>query len=86
MARLLAEVQRAEDPARLSAKHEVITQPAYFSSGLRQAGSAHLLTLKFAEHIGVSDNQLPFGVLESVFFSVFQAMAGLLGEPWDPES
>ena len=34
--------------------------------------------LEFAEHIGVSDNQLPFGVLESVFFSLFRAMAGLL--------
>ena len=45
-------------------------------SGLadRSEGSA-----QFAEHIGVSDNQLPFGVLESLF-SFF------LGEPWGPES
>ena len=33
---------------------------------------------KFAEHIGVSDNQLPLGVLESIFFSLFRALGGLL--------
>ena len=33
---------------------------------------------QFAEHIGVSDNQLLLGVLESVFFFLFRAMAGLL--------
>ena len=32
----------------------------------------------FAEHIGVSDNQLPLGVLESIFFSLFRALGGLL--------
>ena len=35
---------------------------------------------KIAEHIGVSDNQPPFGVLESLFSSLFCAMAGLLAE------
>ena len=39
--------------------------------------------IQFAEHIGVSNNQLLFGVLESIFNSLFRAMAagwqGVLG-------
>ena len=39
--------------------------------------------MQFPEHIGVSDNQLLFGVLESVFYSLFRVMAprwqGVLG-------
>lgn len=34
----------------------------------------------------MSDNQLPFGVPETLLFFLFRAMAGLLGEPHGPES
>ena len=40
----------------------------------------------FAEHIGLSDNQLLFGVLESVFYSLFRTMAGLLARILGAES
>ena len=65
-------------------RHRPESSPADSDSLKNMARVTHYQ--EFAKHIGVPNNQHLFGVLESIFFSLFRAMAGLPGEPRGLES